>query len=147
MGRTQSHSQVTQPNVPHLTQTIKRELSKAAETRAPASSTTDSQPPIGREPVGNDSVRYRRPDRPRLGRPLFRDREISLCFRFSHGPKALELSANRQCLSKCGEPSSGVKILRCNPRDRFRPHDPELQQAVQLPLTHWMTALNATARE
>jgi hypothetical protein len=25
---------------------------------------TDSQPPIGREPVGTDSVRYRRPDRP-----------------------------------------------------------------------------------
>jgi hypothetical protein len=25
--------------------------------------------------------------------------------------------------------------------------DPELQQAVQLPLTHRMTALNATARE
>jgi len=29
------------------------------------------QPPIGREPVGTDSVRYRRPDRPRLGQPLF----------------------------------------------------------------------------
>jgi hypothetical protein len=26
---------------------------------------------IGREPVGTDSVRYRRPDRPRLGQPLF----------------------------------------------------------------------------
>ena len=36
-----------------------------------ATNTTDSQPPIGREPVGTDSVRYRRPDRPRLGRPLF----------------------------------------------------------------------------
>src|ERR1700738_2009993 len=33
-----------------------------------ATNTTDSQPPIGREPVGTDSVRYRRPDRPRLGR-------------------------------------------------------------------------------
>jgi putative ABC transport system substrate-binding protein len=29
-----------------------------------ASSTTDRQPPIGWEPVGGDSVRYRRPDRP-----------------------------------------------------------------------------------
>src|SRR4249919_3653924 len=37
---------------------------------------------------------------------------------------ALELSANRQCLSKCGEPSSGVKILRCNPRDRVPPRRP-----------------------
>ena len=36
-----------------------------------ATNTTDSQPPIGREPVGTDSVRYRRPDRPRLGQPLF----------------------------------------------------------------------------
>jgi hypothetical protein len=36
-----------------------------------ASSTTDSQRPIVREPVGSDSVRYRRRDRPRLGRPLF----------------------------------------------------------------------------
>ena len=33
--------------------------------------TTNSQPPIGREPVGIDSVRYRTPDRPRWGRPLF----------------------------------------------------------------------------
>jgi hypothetical protein len=33
--------------------------------------TTDSQPPIGREPVVTDSVRYRKPDRPRLGQPLF----------------------------------------------------------------------------
>ena len=36
-----------------------------------ATNTTDSQPPIGWEAVGTDSVRYRRPDRPRLGRPLF----------------------------------------------------------------------------
>jgi len=31
-----------------------------------ATNTTDSQAPIGREAVGTDSVRYRRPDRPRL---------------------------------------------------------------------------------
>jgi hypothetical protein len=29
------------------------------------------QPPIGREAVGTDSVRYRRPNRPRLGQTLF----------------------------------------------------------------------------
>src|SRR3984893_890309 len=89
-----------------------------------ATNTTDTQPPIGREPVGGDSVRYRRPDRPRLGRRLFPDRDISLCSRFLHGPGALELSANRRCLSKCGEPSSGVTTLRCNPRDRVPPRRP-----------------------
>src|SRR3984893_16614630 len=40
------------------------------------------------------------------------------------GPRALELSANRQYLSKCGEPSSGVTPLRCNPRDRVPPRRP-----------------------
>ena len=35
--------------------------------------------------LGSDSVRYQRPDRPRLGRRLFSDRDISLCSQFLHG--------------------------------------------------------------
>jgi hypothetical protein len=70
------------------------------------------------------SVRYQRRDTPRSGRPLFLDRDISLYFRFSHGPRAREPSANRRCLSRCGEPSSDVKIRRCSPRDRVLPQRP-----------------------
>jgi hypothetical protein len=45
--------------------------------------------------------------------------EISRCALDScHGPGALELSVNRQCLSKCGEPSSVVKIRCHSSRDR-----------------------------
>src|SRR3984957_19019377 len=63
---------------------------------------------------------------------------VSLCFEteisrcaldFLHGPGALELSANRQYLSKCGEPSSGVTTLRCNPRDRVAPRRPRASAA------------------
>ena len=51
--------------------------------------------------------------------------EISRCALDSlHGQGALELSASRPCLSKCGEPSSGVTTLRCNPRDRVSPRRP-----------------------
>ena len=63
---------------------------------------------------------------------------VSLCFEteisrcaldFLHGPGALELSANRPYLSKCGEPSSGVTTLRCNPRDRVAPRRPRASAA------------------
>src|SRR6202023_2175503 len=54
---------------PPMTQRICRAIARAHEAYTFfATNTTDSQPPIGREPVGTDSVRYRRPDRPRLGR-------------------------------------------------------------------------------
>ena len=46
---------------------------------------------------------------------VLRPRYLAVLSSFLHGP--IELSASRQCLSKCGEPSSGVKTLRCNPRD------------------------------
>src|ERR1700738_4817190 len=55
---------------------------------------------------------------------------VSLCFETEisrcalDSCMALELSVNRQCLSKCGEPSSGVTTLRCNPRDRVPPRRP-----------------------
>jgi hypothetical protein len=62
-----------------------------------------------------DTVRYRRLDRPVSGRPWFLDRDISRCSRFSRGPRALEPSANRQCPSKCGEPSSAVTIPSYSP--------------------------------
>ena len=61
---------------------------------------------LGMRRWATDTIRYRRLDRPQSGRPLFQDRDISLCSRFSRGPRALEPPANPQCLSKCGEPSS-----------------------------------------
>jgi hypothetical protein len=71
-----------------------------------------------------DTIRYRRLDRPQSGRPLFQDRDISLCSRFSHGPRALEPPANPQCLSKCGEPSSVLMSRRRSPWDRALPRPP-----------------------
>jgi hypothetical protein len=57
---------------PHNPQRICRAIARAHKAYTFfATKTANGQPPIGREPVGTDSVRYRRPDRPRLGQPLF----------------------------------------------------------------------------
>ena len=79
---------------------------------------------LGMRRRATDTIRYRRLDRPQSGRPLFQDRDISLCSRFSHGPRALEPPANPQCLSKCGEPSSVLISRRRSPWDRALPRPP-----------------------
>jgi hypothetical protein len=79
-----------------------------------------------RNAISANGVRYRRLEKLRSGRTFWRCVDISPLTRSSCGPRAPGLPLYRRCYSRCGEPSSAVRIQCRSSRDRAPPRQPRI---------------------